>query len=241
MSDDSDDDLLDLGSPPSYHPDDNDLLPAETNVAPGMLTGCSLGLVTNFLGVSDFHKFHLINHKHLNNEEELQDVSTAFRRVLLMLFGFATHETIKNAQAINQNFADTLSLFFACTNSPTMTLNKENRFSKAFPNHLDKRLVNHMEDKDNQLFFSETHEPRKMCKNTVYIGLVKMWLDKVDQCTGQMDLIDNTDDIPMKIISFFAVFFQQRTLCIVVDDHGGVDCHDVGTNGECGIVFDQSN
>ena len=77
-----------------------------------MLTGCSLGLVTKFLGLSDFHNFHLINQKHLNDEEELQDVSTAFQRMLLMLFGFATHETIKNAQAINQNFADTLSLFF---------------------------------------------------------------------------------------------------------------------------------
>ena len=112
LSDDSDDDLLDLGSPASYHPDEDDLLPAETNVAPGMMTGFFLGLVTKFLGVSDFHKFHLINQKHHNDEEELQDVSTAFQRMLLMLFGFATHETVKNAQAINQNFADTLSLFF---------------------------------------------------------------------------------------------------------------------------------
>ena len=110
-SDDSDNDSLDLGSPPSYHSDDDDLFPAETNVLPGMLTGCSLSLVTKFLGVSDFHKFHLINQKHHKDEEEIQDVSTAFQRMLLMLFGFANHETIKNAQAINQNFADTLSLF----------------------------------------------------------------------------------------------------------------------------------
>ena len=88
------------------------------------------------------------------------------------------------------------------------TLNKEKRFSRAFPNHLDKRLVNHMEVKDNQLFFSETHEPRKMGMNTVHIGLVKRWLDKTSQCTGETDLIDNKDDIPMKTISFFAVLFQ---------------------------------
>jgi len=81
--------------------------------------------------------------------------------MLLMWFGLATHETIKNAQAINKKIADTLSLFFACTNSPMQTLNKEKRFSRAFPNQLDKHFVSHMEVKDNQLFFSETHEPRK--------------------------------------------------------------------------------
>ena len=111
LSDDSDDDSLDLGSPASYHPNEDGLFLAETNVVPGMLTGWSLSLVIKFLGVSDFHKFHLINQKHHKDEEEIQDVSTAFQRMLLMLFGLASHETIKNAQAINQNFADTLSLF----------------------------------------------------------------------------------------------------------------------------------
>jgi len=36
------------------------------------------------------------------------------------------------------------------------------------------------------------------------------------------------------------VFFQQKTLCIVVDECGEVECHDVGTDGEFGIVFDRS-
>ena len=97
-----------------------------------------------------------------------------------------------------------------------------------------------MVDKDNQLFFSETHEPRKMGKNTVCIGLVKRWLDKMNQCTGEIDLIDNTDDIPMKTVSFFAVFFQQRTLCIVVNVSGRADCHDVRTDGEFGVAFAES-
>jgi len=102
--DGSDDDAMDLGSPPSCHSDDNCLFPAEeTNVVSS--------LVAKFLGVSDLNEFHFINQQPHKDEEELQDVSTAFRRMLLMLFGFATHETIKNAQAINQNFADTLSLF----------------------------------------------------------------------------------------------------------------------------------
>jgi len=52
--------------------------PPFTCSAPGMMTGFFLGLVTKFLGVSDFHKFHLINQKHHKDEEELQDVSTAF-------------------------------------------------------------------------------------------------------------------------------------------------------------------
>jgi len=78
LSDDSDDLLLDLGSPASYHPNEDELFPAETNVVPGMLTGWSLSLVTTFLGVSDFHKFHLINQNHHKDEKEIQDVSTAF-------------------------------------------------------------------------------------------------------------------------------------------------------------------
>ena len=104
------------------------------------------------------------------------------------------------------------------------TLNKEKSFSRAFPKQLDKFFVSHTEDKDNQLFFSETHEPRKRGMNTVYIRLVKRWLDKIEQCTGKTDFIHNKDDIPMKIISFFAVFFQQRTLHIVVDVSRRVDC-----------------
>ena len=178
LSDDSDDDLLILGSPPSHRPDANAWSPAETNGLPGMLTGLSSSAVITFLGVSDFHNFHLINQKHHKDEEEIQDASTAFQRMLLMLFGLAAHETIKNAQAINQMFADTLSLFFACANSPMHTLNKEESFSKAFPKQQDKDFLSDMVDKDNQLFFSETHEPRKRGKNTVHIRLVKRWLKK---------------------------------------------------------------
>ena len=48
LSDDSDDDLLDLGSPASYHPDEDELFSAETNGIPGMLMGWSLSLVTTF-------------------------------------------------------------------------------------------------------------------------------------------------------------------------------------------------
>ena len=120
------------------------------------------------------------------------------------------------------------------------TLNKEKSFSRAFPKQTDKHFVSHMEDKDNQLFFSETHEPRKRGVNTVCIGLVKRWLDKTEQCTGKTDFIDNKDDIPMKIISFFAEFFQQRTLHIVVDVSRRVDCHDVGTDREFGVAFAES-
>ena len=59
----------------------------------------------------------------------------------------------------------------------------------------------------------------------------------MEQCTGKTDFIHNKDDIPMKMISFFAVFFQQRTLHIVVDVSGTVDCHDVGTDGVFGVVL----
>ena len=90
------------------------------------------------------------------------------------------------------------------------------------------------------MLFSETHEPRKRGKNTVCIRLVKRWLEKIEQHTGKMDFIGNKDDIPMKIISFFAVLFQPRILHIVVNVSGRVDCYDVGTDGVFGVIFAES-
>ena len=83
LSDDSDDLLLDLGSPPSYHPNEDGLFSAETNVVPGMLTGWSLSLVTKFFGVSDFHKFHLINQKHHKDEEKFKMFQLPFKECCL--------------------------------------------------------------------------------------------------------------------------------------------------------------
>ena len=87
-------------------------------------------------------------------------------------------------------------------------LNDEQSFLNAFCQLETKDFLSSMVDKENQLFFSDTCEPPKRGKNTVCIKLVKRWIDKIDQCTGDTDFIQNKDCIPMKMISLFAMFFQ---------------------------------
>ena len=98
--------------------------------------------------------------------------------------------------------------FFASINAPVKTLNDEPKqsFSNSFCETQD--FLGSMVDKVHQLFFSDTHEPPKTGKNTVCIKLVKRWIDKIDQCTGDTDFIGNKDHISMKMVSLFAMFFQ---------------------------------